>query len=263
VRALLGAQRLQLVRVGFLGLERVPQQVQMDADDPVGPGTAELPGYGRSPVAALYPVPCVAQTRHQLGERHGHPLELPARLRRRPGQAEPGDAREYQVERVGGVAAVRARVSERADDIGELYDRAGPAVRHKQRGCVRFGRPEVGEVDVRTVDRGGELRPLVQLGLRGPPVVHVPPVVRELLEVVARDAVCPAHTRQFVGPAGAVETLVEIVQIALGYIDTERMDALVSPCRHSVHATSGYPQADHHVASTLITLREMRTGRRQ
>jgi hypothetical protein len=74
VRALLGAQRLQLVRVGFLGLERVPQQVQMDADDPVGPGTAELPGYGRSPVAALYPVPCVAQTRHQLAERRGHPV---------------------------------------------------------------------------------------------------------------------------------------------------------------------------------------------
>jgi hypothetical protein len=39
--------------------------------------------------------------------------------------------------------------------------------------------------------------------------------VDELLEVIERYPVCPAHTGQLVGPAGAVEALVEVVQIAL------------------------------------------------
>jgi hypothetical protein len=76
----------------------------------------------RAPVAALHPVPPVSDTSHQRGERGGYPLELPASPHRRPGQAEARDARQHQVHSVSGVAAVRPRVGERADDLGELDD---------------------------------------------------------------------------------------------------------------------------------------------
>ena len=98
-----------------------------------------------------------------------------------PGEAVSGHRRDHDVERVRGVAAVRGRVGERADDVQHLDDRARPAVRddHRQRVLVR--RPDVDEVDVEAVDLGQELREGVQPRLEPAEVVVVAPVAGELL----------------------------------------------------------------------------------
>ena len=140
----------------------------MDADDPVGAGPAELTGDDRAPVAALGAVPLVAEASHQLGERGGDPAELPAGLSRRPGEPEAGDARQHQVERVGGVAAVRARVGQRADDpVNSTIEPGQP--------CVMISGVASGSGDRMCAKWmfapsivGGELRPLVQLALPPP-----------------------------------------------------------------------------------------------
>jgi hypothetical protein len=202
-------------------------------DDLFRLGTAQFAGDRRAPVAALCAVARVAQAAHQFGERGGDPAILPAGLVRRPGQAEAGNVRQYQVECVGKVAAMGPRIGERRGDPGELHDRPRPAVDDDQRGCVWLRGADVGEVDTGPVDCGRELRPLVQSCLGGPPVVLVPPVPHQFLEVVARDAVGPAHVGQLVRPPGAVQTLVQIVQLTLGNLEAERAEALVRHDRHS------------------------------
>jgi hypothetical protein len=62
------------------------------------------------------------------------------------------------VERLLGASAVRGRVGERADDIEQLDDRTGPAMRHDQRQRVIVLGAHVDEVDVESVDLGDELR---------------------------------------------------------------------------------------------------------
>jgi hypothetical protein len=195
----------------------------------VRPSSREMAAPQSPPLRAVAPV---AEALHQLGERGGDPARFPAGLPCRAGEAEPGDARHDEVECVGRIAAVGARVGERPRDLGEFHDRARPAVRDDQRSRVRFRRSDVREVDVRAVNRGRELRPFVQSGFSGTPVILVPPVPCELLQVVERNAVGPARSGHFVGPAGAVEALVEIVQVVFRKVDAERVDALVGRSRH-------------------------------
>ena len=115
-----------------------------------------------------------------------------------------------------------------------LDDRARPPVGEDERQGVRLGRAHVEEVDVLPVDRGRELRVLVEPRLPGAPVVAAAPVVGELLDVGARHAVAPPGAGQLVGPARARETLVEVVQHGLGDLDPERSDLGVG---HAVDGT--------------------------
>jgi hypothetical protein len=117
-----------------------------------------------------------------------------------------------------------ARVGQRADHLQELHHRAGPAVGEDQRQRVRLRGPNMQEVHAGTVDGGGELRVLVELGLVLAPVVAVAPVGGELLEVAERHAAAPADVGQLVGPAGTVQPLAQVVQVGLGDVDPERPD---------------------------------------
>ena len=69
----------------------------------------------------------------------------------------PGLRRDHQVERVGGLPAVRPRIAERADELQELDHAARPAVQQQQRDGAGLGRADVQEVDAGAVDGGGEL----------------------------------------------------------------------------------------------------------
>ena len=92
----------------------------------------------------------------------------------------PGSEGIDHVEGVGRVAAMGAGVGERADHPQELHGRAGPAVGQQQRERAGLCRPDVQEMDRLTVDRGDELRDLVERRLGGPPVVAGPPVLGEV-----------------------------------------------------------------------------------
>jgi hypothetical protein len=124
-------------------------------------------------VAALGDVAGVAEAVHQLGPGAGDAGGVPADLGRLAGEAVAGQGRQHEVERVLGASAVRGRVRERVDDLEQLDDRAGPAVRHdqRQRICVRW--LHVDKVDVHPVDFGRELRERVQFRFARAPVVSV------------------------------------------------------------------------------------------
>ena len=69
-------------------------------------------------------------------------------------------------------------IGERLDDLQHFDDRAGPAVREDHWQRVLLSRPDVDEMDVQSVDLGGELRQRVQVRLASAPVVAGGPVVR-------------------------------------------------------------------------------------
>ncbi len=193
----------------------------------VGPDPPELSGDRGAPVSALHAVGPVPEPFHQHPEGPGHPLELPAGLRRGARQREAGNARQHEVEGVGRVAAVRPRVGQRADDPPEFHERPGPAVGHQQHRRVGLRRAHMREVHAGPVDDRGELRPCVQPRFGGPPVVAVAPVRDELPYTLQREAVGPPRSGQFVGPADPREPRTEIVQLALVHIQPEHLQIRV------------------------------------
>src|SRR3712207_421703 len=87
--------------------------------------------------------------------------------------------------------------------------------------------PHVQEVHLHAVvaaavEAGAELRPRVELGLAAAPVVPVAPVRAQLLRVLQRNALRPAAHRRRLGPAGAGESLAQVVELGLGDVDAER-----------------------------------------
>src|SRR5579884_2395449 len=122
------------------------------------------------------------------------------------------------------VDAVRARVGQRTDDVEELDDRAGPAVRDDERERVRLGRPHVEEVDALAVDLRDELVERVEPRLLLAPVVPVPPVLDELAQVAELRAVVPARARDLLGKPRAREALAQVVENCFGDVDREPFD---------------------------------------
>ena len=108
----------------------------MDAGQPLGCLAAHGVGDGGAHVAALGDVAGVAEAVHQLRPRLRDAAGVPADLGRLAGKAVAGYGRQHEVERILGAAAVRGRVGQRADDLEQLDDRAGPAMRHNQRQRV-------------------------------------------------------------------------------------------------------------------------------
>jgi hypothetical protein len=115
----------------------------VDAEQPLGRVAADRIGDGGAHVAALGDITGVAEAMHQLRPGLRDAADVPAKLGRLAGEAVAGQGRQHEVERVLGAPAVRGRVGERADDLEQLDDRAGPAVRHDQRQRVRVRRPHV------------------------------------------------------------------------------------------------------------------------
>ena len=196
----------------------------MDADDVVGVEPADLGRDQRAGVVARGAVALVAEATHQLDPRGGDPVVVPASLAGRAREAVAGHRRDDEVERVGRVAAVRPRVAERAGDVEELEDRAGPAVGHDQRQGVRLGGADVEEVDVLAVDLGRELGERVDPGLGRAPVVLVDPVVVERPDVRLLDAVVDIVAGELVGPARAAEPVLEVVEVGLRDVEGEGAD---------------------------------------
>ena len=108
----------------------------MDAEQPRGCLAAHHVSDGGADVAALGDVAGVAEAVHQLRPGEPDAAGVPAEFGWLAGEAVAGQGGQHQVERVLGAPAVRGRVGERADDLEQLDDRAGPAVRDDQRHRV-------------------------------------------------------------------------------------------------------------------------------
>src|SRR5262249_31157966 len=75
------------------------------------------------------------------------------------------------------------------------------------------------EVHVDTVQGHRELAERVQLGLLGPPIVVVTPVVDQLLEIRQVRTVLPASIRNLVGPADSGQPSAQILEDVVGDSD--------------------------------------------
>src|SRR5215211_1437402 len=233
VAELVGGQALQLGRVAGGEGEELGD---MDPEDVVGVDPALEGGDDGAGVVAVGAVAPIAEAGHELGPGSGGAQGVPAGLGGGAGEAEAGQRGDDQVEGVGGVGPVGPGVGEGGGQVQVFQEGVGPAVGQDQREGVGLGRAEVREVDGLAVDGGGELRDLVELGLPGPPVVVVAPVVDQVLDIAEGDAVVPAggdraglgtagvQRGELVGPAGPGQPLGQIIQIGLRDLDPKRPD---------------------------------------
>ena len=111
--------------------------------------------------------------------------------------------------------AVRHRIDERIDDLGELEHRAGPAVGDDHRQGVFMGRADVLEVDVEAVDGREEVGPGVDGGLAASPVVVAGPVLAHLSQVRQGDALGPVVDDFGLGPAGEGQPVAQVVDLGV------------------------------------------------
>ena len=228
--AVAGLLRLEGATRGEPGLVRLRGRiggtgeghVQVDAAQVAGVGGAQTRADDGAPVAALRAVALVAELGgHEVVERIRDAGGAPAPLAWLAAPAEAGDGGDDDVEGVGGIAAMGGGVGEGADEVEELEDGAGPAVRQDERVGIGAVAADVPEVDIDAVDLAEELGPGVERGLLGAPVVLVAPVVAKLANVGDVSAVVPAGVGNGVVPAGAVEAIAEVVEDGVGDVDAE------------------------------------------
>jgi hypothetical protein len=216
--------RCVLGLAGQLCLEEVQweRQAQVRPDQVLRVLVAELRGDQLAPVATLRAEPVVAQlVAHEPHPQVGGAVEVDPGAPQRGREDEPGQRRDHHVEGVGGVAAERRRVRERADHLLEVPERPRPAVGEHQRHRGRTAAALVHEVDRHVVEHGAEVRVGVHPRFLGPPVVPVAPVRDELLQVGAVGAVSPVGVTDVVGPADVREPTLQIVEDLVGNGDGE------------------------------------------
>ena len=104
-----------------------------------------------------------------------------------------------------------------------------------QRQRVGVRRADVDEVDVDPVDLGQELRVGVESTLEVAPVVVVLPPLQQATEVVGANALRPIRDRFGIGPPGAGEPGLQVVDRLVGTAATNgRMAGVVSFMRISL-----------------------------
>ncbi len=130
--------------------------------------------------------------------------------------------RDDDIERVGRVAAERARVGERPDHLAPIPKRPRPAVRENDRNRCRTLAELADEVHPNAVDFDPMVRERIDLALYFTPVEFVDPVVDELFEITRADAVIPILIVEVDRPACGLQACYEIGEGAVRYGDDER-----------------------------------------
>ena len=121
------------------GRRRADHHVQVYARAVLGVEAADLARHHRAPVAALRAVAVVAEAGHQHDPRLRDATDIPTGVVRRARPSVARHRRAHHVERVRGIAAMRARIAQRIDHVEELAHRSRPAVRDHERQRVRLG----------------------------------------------------------------------------------------------------------------------------
>jgi hypothetical protein len=153
--------------------------------------SAEPCGDGAAQIAALHPKARVAKPlRHQSSPKLGDGAGAQGQVRR-GGKADAGQAWDHQVETVLGVAAEVLRPGQRADHVGELIGRARPAMGENERARPAGRALDVEGVNREAVDFHQYLRPEIERGLVGAPVIGLGPVVEESGEPADVEPVFP------------------------------------------------------------------------
>src|SRR5215213_11388778 len=149
----------------------------MPTDYVLGFDAGQHPGDAGADVATVGTIALIAEAAHQLGPCPGDAWDVPTCLPHRDGEPVARQRGRDDVEGVGRVAAVGARVGERSDDAQKLHNRAGVPVADDKWERTSLRGADVHKVDSLTVDGSGELRILVELRLPLAPVVSILPVL--------------------------------------------------------------------------------------
>jgi hypothetical protein len=138
------------------------------------------------------------------------------------------------VERVCCLPAVRSRVCERADDVEQLDDGAGPAVSHDQRQRVFVLGADVDEVDVHPVDFGRELGQGVEPRLDASEVVVGHPVPCEFLQRRQLHALGSIFEELLGWPARRLDAAAQLSELLFWNVDVEgaNLDAAFDGASH-------------------------------
>ena len=199
----------------------------MDGDDPVGVVEREVAAHVAADVPARRAEPLVAEDAHQLGPQAGDGDGVERRAGRAVGVPVARHVGHDDVERVGGVGAVRAGVGEERDDLRVAPERVRPAVAEDQRQH-RPGRrdgPGVHEVDPEPAERDAEAGEPGERRLLRRPVEPVRPVGDELAQVVEVGPERPAGVLGRVRPARRAQPRAEVLQRRRGGLRGERLGA--------------------------------------
>jgi len=138
----------------------------VDAHDCIGVGPGQARGDPGAKVAAVGGVPRIAKAvGHQPVPQRGDRVGAEPARRRRGGEAEPGQRRHDDGERVRGVTAVRLRVGQQGEQVQVLAERARPAVGQQQRQRVWPATGRMDQVQQLTIQVGPQVGQLVQPGL--------------------------------------------------------------------------------------------------
>jgi hypothetical protein len=133
------------------------------------------------------------------------------------------------VESILGASTVGSRIGQRLDHLMELHDRTWPAVGDDQREGTRMRRSLVDEMDIQSVDLGGELVEAVERGLPRPPVVFVGPVAGQFAGVLQGNALAPVVHAFGLWPTGARQPRSQIIEHGVGNVDTKRLHPFIVP----------------------------------
>lgn len=112
----------QVVHLAGCAGREAEQLGDVHAGDAVGGEAPDLGRDHRAGVVADRAVLVVAEPGHQFGPGVGGALRAPPGPACRAGEAESGQGRDHDVERLGGVGAVTAWVGQRADQVEVLDD---------------------------------------------------------------------------------------------------------------------------------------------
>ena len=183
---------------------------------------AQPRGDEAAPVAALGQIGLVAELAGHQGvedPRRGPLAQRPSGLAR---EAEARQRRDHEVEGVGRVAAVARGEGQGFDGLPELEMAARPAVGDQQRALALRLADHVDEVDVEVLDRGGELREAVEVGLGGADVEAVGPVGAEGLQKIDVAAIGPAAAFRGGWELIGADLAQDLVDLVAGPVHLER-----------------------------------------
>jgi hypothetical protein len=125
------------------------------------------------------------------------------------------------MERVSRGATMGGRIGQRLDHLVELNNRPWPAMGDDKRHRLGVRRAHVDEMDVKTVDLGGELRETIEQCLAPAPVVVFGPVPADLLNPFQRRALAPVVDQFSLRPTGLSLPGLQVVEDIVPDRDTE------------------------------------------
>ena len=158
---------------------------------------------------------------HQLGHHVADGQHVQPPLLRRVREAVARHRGRNHVEGITRISAVGCGVRQQGDDLVHLEEGPRPTVGDDQGQGVRSLSLLVDEVDLPAVYRRLEVGEAVDQRLLLPPVEVVLPVLDQLLDVVHIGAVLPPDARQLIGPAGALQPPLQIIQHRIGDFNLE------------------------------------------